>query len=350
MLAKLTEAERQLLVAREELELSLAAVPEELIEYRKYTDRTGAVLRYRRAYFEVNGSVAPGAGLPSAKAWPLSGDGVSYRDKLVGRLPPGGRAAEIGPLNIPLLDKAECSVLYVDHLDTEGLKSKYQGLEGIVPIDRPMVGDSIAETLKNDFPIDYICASQVMEHVPNPIRWLNEVATTLRVGGLCALSLPDRRWTFDFFRDETKTADIVASYFADSTVPDVRAVYDNQLLATTVNMHWSFPESLYPSQIVEGRGAVSPRKVADDHMSITRVAHSGEYLDAHVSVFTDVGFLLTMADLAGDGLIPFRCHQFYPTDDEATDRGNGSFTIVLEKTGEGVSAADRRLSFLKPLD
>jgi hypothetical protein len=56
-----------------------------------------------------------------------------------------------------------------------------------------------------------------------------------------------------------------------------------------------------------------------------------------------------MADLAGDGLIPFRCHQFYPTALGTLDRSNASFVIVLEKVEPGASSDELRRSFLMPL-
>ena len=96
---------------------------------------------------------------------------------------PAGRGAEIGPLNIPVTSKLTSKVLYVDHLDTDGIKSKYPSLSGIVDIDRPMVNHSLTDTLQDDAPLDYLVASQVFEHVANPIRWLREIAAVLREGG-----------------------------------------------------------------------------------------------------------------------------------------------------------------------
>jgi SAM-dependent methyltransferase len=317
-----------------------------------YLDRDPLVLQYRRAHVEGRGFVAPGAAVPTARPWPRSHVGLTYEGRLTGLLPKDKRGAEIGPLNIPLLSKGKHNVLYVDHLDAEGLRKKYPGVQGIVEIDRPMVNHSLADTLKADYPLAYICASQVMEHVPNPIRWLNEAATALKVGGLFALSLPDRRFTFDLFREESRTTDIVAAYLNDLQVPDVRAVYDNQLLATAVNVPWLRDDYMTPDQVFAGRGALSPAKVQPDHMLPTRVAQAGEYLDQHCWVFTSPNFLMIMAQLASDGMIPFRCHQFYPTSsgkDGIYDRSLSSFTIVLEKVDGATPTGELRRSFLMAL-
>src|SRR5262249_30299231 len=189
-------------------EIPLPQLQAMLSQYREYVDRLPPVLRYRQAYFEINGSIAPGAGIPVARAWPEEDKGISYEDKLLGKLElSNGKGAEIGPLNLPVTSKRKCNVLYVDHLDTDGLRKKYQTdptVKGIVEIDRPLVNGSLKETLIADAPLDYIVASQVFEHVPNLLQWLQEGAAVLRTGGLLAISLPDRRMTFDFLREETQ--------------------------------------------------------------------------------------------------------------------------------------------------
>ena len=320
-----------------------------LSQYREYVDTLAPVLRYRQAHFEARGYVAPGAGLPVARAWPEEDKGISYEDKLLGTLEiENGKGAEIGPLNVPVTSKRKCRVLYVDHLDTNGLRRKYETVRGIVEVDRPIVNDSLRDTLLADAPLDYVVGSQVFEHVANPIRWLQEVATVLRTGGRLAISLPDRRKSFDFFREETQAADIVAAYLEDATVPNVRSVYDHHSLASLVNMHWATPDSVYPEDIVSGRGAVKAKLATDQHLSRQcHRAREGEYLDVHAWVFTPPSFLLVMAQLAGDGFLPFRLRQFYPTNSRSPDRGSISFAIVLEKVSSDVPAAEIRRSYLK---
>jgi SAM-dependent methyltransferase len=314
-----------------------------------YVDFSPQVLNYRRAHFEAHGRIAPEDGLPTARAFPGHGAGLNYRQKLVGLLDLSGTGAELGPLNIPMLSKDECRVLYLDHLDTAGLKEKYGGLAGIVEIDRPMVGDSIEETLEADAPLDFIVTSHVMEHVPNPIRWMREAASVLRVGGLLAIAIPDRRFTFDMFREESRASDLVDAFLRDDIVPSTRSVYDHHSQAVSVNMHWALPVSLYPDQVAAGRGGNPPPIISVNYMGIAREALAGKYLDVHLWVFTPPSFLLAMSQIAGEGLLPFRCKQFYPTDLAATDRDNHSIIAILEKVEGSTPTDELRRSFLEPL-
>ncbi|WP_022722198.1 methyltransferase domain-containing protein [Rhodopseudomonas sp. B29] len=351
-LRRIQEHRHALLAQVRELSEKLAVAQERKDgqEYRDYLDTNAAVLQYREAYYQARGHVAPGAALPTARAWPKPDTpGLSYKQKLTVHLDLAGKGVEIGPLNLPLLSKEESNVLYVDHLDTDGLREKYPTLTDIAPIDLPMVNNSLADTLRPVAPVDYVVGSQVMEHVPNPIGWLQDLATVIKPGGMLALSLPDRRLTFDLFREESRPSDMVEAHLLGAVIPSVQAVYDNQSLATAINMHWAIPGSLYPHDVVAGRGAVSPPKAATNHLELTQVALSGKYLDAHCWVFTPASFLVLMAQLASDGFLPYRCAQFYPTNPVSYDRGSSSFTVVLENVGDRISNADKRLSFLMAL-
>lgn len=334
---------------RDALVVERDALAAEREQYASYIGVLGFTLQYRQAHFEIRNEIAPGLALPTARSWPSPDNDIPYEQKLTGMLEiSAGRGVELGPLNIPIVSKSASNVLYVDHLDTDGLRAKYPDVSGIFDIDRPILNNSLADTLRDDAPLDYIVASQVFEHVANPIRWLLEIAAVLCEGGLLSLSLPDRRLTFDLMREETRAADIVSAYLAGVDTPDVRSVYDHHSLASFVNMHWATPASVYPDDVIGARGAVKPQLATDAHLAYVERARKGEYLDVHAWVFTPPSFLLVMAQLAGDGLLPYRLRQYYPTNSRNSDRGNSSFVVVLERV-EGVPAVDLRRTYLEAL-
>lgn len=335
---------------RNNLIVELSAAREQNAKLNQYLDRAAFITQYRQAFYLVNGRVASGDALPATHAWPNSDAGLTYAQKLLGMLPTRtGRGVELGPLNKPTASKPQCNVLYVDHMSTEEIKQKYPTIEGIVDIDRPIINNSIVDTLCHDAPIDYFIASHVLEHVPNPIRWLRELESVLKVGGLVALALPDRRETFDLLREETRASDIVAAYLSDDTVPSARAVYDHHSLASFVNMPFASSESVTPAQVRNGRGAVRPKVATTEHLSFTERAQNGEYLDVHAWVFTPASFLIAMAQIAADGFLPFKLRQFYPTDLYAQDESSFSFICVMERIAEGETTEAISQSYLKPL-
>lgn len=340
----------QLTAQRDRAIAECEALAGQLAALVDFTDCDAGVLQYRQAFFEVHGQIAAGMALPQARPYPQHDTALSYQQRLISRLEVTGVGAEIGPLNVPTLSKATAPrLLYVDHLDTDGLRQKYPSLADlIVAIDRPMIDDSLERTLCADAPLDYVVASHVFEHVPNPIRWLAEIAAILRPGGLLAMGLPDRRLTFDFLRQESRASDIVAAFLADATVPDVRSVYDHHSQASFVNMAWASAESVLPGDVVAGRGAIKPKRATENYLGLARLAKQGTYLDVHAWVYTPTSFLLVMAQLAIDGFLPFRCLQFYPTDPASPDaRASSSFVIIMEKADDDPAALRR--SYLRPL-
>jgi SAM-dependent methyltransferase len=127
-----------------------------------------------------------------------------------------GIGLEIGPLVSPIVTKQEGRVYYVDYYSTEELKEKFSGRTEIdtsrlVPVDfvsRKMSYPEIRSQIKS---VDYVIASHVFEHLPDPLGWLRSLAAILSPGGMISLAIPDRRYTFDYYRSET-TADQLLLY------------------------------------------------------------------------------------------------------------------------------------------
>jgi SAM-dependent methyltransferase len=132
-----------------------------------------------------------------------------------------GEGIEIGALNNPLaVDGRRARVRYVDMLDREGLLAKNPELS---PAEREKVKapDIVAEAedlgVIPDASVDFVIASHILEHLPNPIRAIREFHRVLRAGGLLYLAIPDKRQSFDRERRVTPLSHVLDDYAAGAT-------------------------------------------------------------------------------------------------------------------------------------
>ncbi|WP_156748564.1 bifunctional 2-polyprenyl-6-hydroxyphenol methylase/3-demethylubiquinol 3-O-methyltransferase UbiG, partial [Mycobacterium sp. E3198] len=105
---------------------------------------------------------------------------------------------EIGPLHKPIVPKKGTGVLYADHLPTDKLRDKYRGDENvsndqIQDVDI-VVGSSGLRDGVGSRRFHYVVASHVIEHVPNPLGWFNEIHGFMEPGGILSLAIPDKRY------------------------------------------------------------------------------------------------------------------------------------------------------------
>ena len=129
-----------------------------------------------------------------------------------------GVGLEIGPLMAPIVTKdAAKRVYYLDHMSQKDLIEKY-GHEPMVdtskiePVDFVVDKKSLKSSVGN-MKFDYIVASHVIEHMPDLISWLQEVEEILKIGGVLALAIPDKRYTFDISRRTSTVNEVMVSYF-----------------------------------------------------------------------------------------------------------------------------------------
>ena len=86
---------------------------------------------------------------------------------------------------------------------------------------------SIAEAAKPGAPYDWIVASHVIEHVPDVVGWLTDLAEIAVDDGVLALIVPDQRYTFDVHRPLTTVGQMLQAHEDGDERPSVRAVYDH---------------------------------------------------------------------------------------------------------------------------
>ncbi len=125
-----------------------------------------------------------------------------------------GRGLEIGPYGQPTVLKSEADIAYLDWETREELAAKCQDPEErrrIPETDYVVTSNKYSSFAPGTF--SYIIANHVLEHVPNLIEWLSELAGMLSPDGILCLALPDRKYTFDKFRPATTLSHILSDFY-----------------------------------------------------------------------------------------------------------------------------------------
>jgi SAM-dependent methyltransferase len=243
------------------------------------------------------------------------------------------RGLEIGPLASPRVLKGQGAVLYVDHADAEGLRYKYSTdpimrhrLDEIVEVDYVLAQDQrLHDTVASDAPFDYVIASHLIEHIPDPVSWLADIAKALRVGGILSLVIPDKRYCFDLNRRTTDISEIVDSHLRQLRRPSFKQVYDfiSKEITGQVDTAAIWAGTANYSDTV--RSDVEDPDIAALQLCRT-VANSEDFVDVHCNVFTPDSFLELYEKLARLGLIDFEIAYFAPT-----ERNNLEFFVSLRR-------------------
>jgi len=238
-----------------------------------------------------------------------------------------GRGLEIAPYFNPLLRKPEYDVLYTDYLDTEALRvraAKNPGVAGreIAPVDFVWIPGKRLRDCSPVADFDYVLASHVIEHVPNPIGWLNQILEVVKVGGIVSLLVPDRRASNDYYRAETSLAELIACFLEDSAVPSPRQIADFAFCSVdgsgwaTRSFETGVPFEEAPRPWTDGEA-----------LGLVFQVHSErEYLDAHCTVWTAPQFASLMRRVSNLGLIN--------VDVSAPVEDYDQFYVQLTKRGE----------------
>ena len=219
-------------------------------------------------------------------------------------------SVEIGALCFPLIRREDGRVIYVDHDDQAALKQHYANdsnvdVESIVHVDVVWGGRPLSELMPE--PAQCIVASHVVEHVPNLIGWLRELKSILSSDGEIRLIVPDKRFTFDFVRSETRIADVAYADLMDARVPLPHQVLEYVANVTKVDSIAAWSSHLSAGQL--------DRHHSLEHaINCARQSSQGVYHDIHCWVFTPASFALLMADLCAHGLANFECSMFHDTE------------------------------------
>lgn len=269
-----------------------------------------------------------------------SGPVVTRRDRILeGMRLERAVGAEIGPLDRPLIGRADGSVYYVDHCDTATLRGRWSTDPAVdvskLQVDavwgqrtlREALEEAHAFDLRPDG-LDYVVASHVIEHVPDLVSWLHEVWAAVSPSGAVRLAVPDRRFTFDFLRRTSSLTDVLDAFVAKRRTPGSSRVLDFALHLADVDCGAAWRGEVTVHNTRPKYSLAAALSLAEDAL------RNGTYHDVHCWVFTPSSFAELMLALCERDCLAFACEWLKPTEPDTFE-----FFVSLRPESDATVAA-----------
>ena len=199
--------------------------------------------------------------------------------------PSRSEGLELGAFDLPVVgaDAGRCG--FADVRSSEQLAEIFAvPIETIAPVEwvvdrvRPL-----AEQIPRRF--DYVILCHVLEHVPEPIRFLNDVGALLRPGGVALLAVPDKRQTLDASRPSTTIDHLLARHHHGAPGPPLAQIME---FSRAWDENW--------------------RKLADEQprafFEWARQHFESGHADVHCNVWRDEELFEQLEYLARGGFLP----------------------------------------------
>lgn len=258
------------------------------------------------------------------------------RETLLSLFDTSGKGLEIGPSFNPLLRKSDgYNVDILDHLDSDGLRKKYEGsgvdVSRLEEVDFVSDGGSLVELIGRRSCYEYCIALHVIEHTTDLLGFLLDCDALLSDKGVLVLAVPDKRFSFDVLRPISTIGHVIQAHLEPRKRHSPGQILDE--LAYNV-LRGGLP--------AWGRDNMSPieffRKFQDVKPTFEALTGSNEFVDIHGWQFTPSSFRLLVNDLQGMGFMELREKSF-------VDGGGAEFYMTLSKDGSGCSVD--RMSLLR---
>lgn len=213
------------------------------------------------------------------------------------------RLLEIGPYFNPHFSGD--TVQYLDVFDAETLRERAVEA-GQDPSLCPKVihhTNGLGELAGAGF--DAIFSSHAIEHQPDLVRHLREVADALAPGAMYWLMIPDKRYCFDRQRPTSTISDVLDAHIEGRTRNAPRTVIDHFVMSDHNDpvRHW---RGQHDDVAVKAHDRL---KSALEHID----EHRDDYIDVHAWQFTPDSFRSIIATLAELKMIPFTRARVYDT-------------------------------------
>jgi SAM-dependent methyltransferase len=246
---------------------------------------------------------------------------VSFLERHLGL--DGKQALEIGALDVPTFRQHHAlTVRYLDCFSRDELAAKHANdkthmADAIVNVDYVAKSKRFAATIVERF--DLIVANHVIEHIADPITWLQQLAVLATPCGHLFLSVPDRRFTFDYLRQPSTVVQLLRAYEEDLERADVWQILDARFFHRPLGVD-DFVNGPPPSEKLAGRGLNLRR-------AFERARGAAEsYAGVHCFVYTASSFEAIIGTLRDAGLIAWRLVELADV-----KPGMNEFLVLLER-------------------
>lgn len=222
------------------------------------------------------------------------------------------RGIEIGPFHSPIAPrKLGYNSIVLDVFDATELRRQakvipnlpFGSLDEIEDVDLLGSAGDIAELVAGAYGserFDYVVSSHNMEHLPDPIRFLQGCERILKPGGSISMAIPDRRFCFDFYRPLTDLSEWLQAYDEKRRQPTEAQVF----------RHHAYQSLLRGSLLGWSAGDLNgevptPLETLDTAYDDWRKSTDTDrpYKDCHCWTFAPASFELLISDLQFLGLI-----------------------------------------------
>lgn len=226
-----------------------------------------------------------------------------------------GPILEIGPFCNPIATGRNVS--YLDVLDAAELRSRAEAL-GLDASRCPERIHFVGDLGSVDIPFDAVVSCHSIEHQPDLVRHLQDVARVLDVGGRYYVLSPDKRFCFDAFQPESTIANILQAHRERRTRHLLQSVIEHRALTVhnDPGRHWNGDHGELTVDDIYLRTAEALKEFDSTE----------GYLDVHAWYFTPRNFESICETLFRLGMTGLKPIAVYPT-----PRASIEFCAVLEK-------------------
>ncbi len=237
------------------------------------------------------------------------------RDLLLEGIPRTARLVEIGASFRPLVPKRDgWNTCVVDHDTREGLLAKYARAaidpDSIEVVDVLWTGGRLHDAFPREQlgTFDALIASHVLEHMPDLIAFLDSARQLVRDDGHLVFALPDKRWSFDFFRPPTLAGRVLLAHHDRRERHCPATLFDEVAYSVTLRGQPGWGAGAAADELAFAHPPGRAKTLFD---AVCRP--DDDYRDAHAWQFTPASFTLLILDLALAGVCDWRVEWVRPT-------------------------------------